>query len=242
MPAWIECDKCGIEFRDKPGRVRCPECGARIPNDDHDEREDDEDFEAPIRRKSGKSKPKNKNLLFAFIGVGVLAVALLVILLFVFLGGAKAKPSLVTIANFQKLNAGMTQNETEKVLGGSQSSALSDLQAELGRAGAGLDGQMIEGLMTMFSGPGNWRRWDGVNGDVKVWGLFTEPFGGGRVRLSYSFALEKLPGGGYRPHRGVQTLGGMFGLPFQPGPNVPGFANPNMPGLPQPGFPGGFPK
>lgn len=238
MPAWIECRECGVEFRDKPGRTKCPECGTRIADDRDDRHEDEEEWDDERPRKTSKGKGSGNAVLFALIGVGVLAVGLVVVLILLLTGGPKRDPSKVTVANFQKLNAGMTQAEAEKILAGSSSSSVSDLQSELGKAGSGFQGQMLEGVMTMFSGPGEWRRWDGVNGDVKAWGLFTEPLGGGKERLSYSFALEKLPGGGYRPHRGQQTLGipGLGGFPF-PQPGVPPFPG----GQPFPQFPP-FPK
>lgn len=231
MPAWIDCPECGEEFRDKPGRTKCPECGARLDLDD--------DFdEEPAPRRRPKAKPKSRALLFALIGVGVLLVAFGVVLAII-LTGTRADPSKVTVANFRKLNAGMTRAEAEKVLAGSSSSSVSDMQTEVSRVGGGMQGTFV-GLTSMFSGPGTWRRWDGVNGDVKVFGLFSEPLFGDRTeRLSFSIAVEKLPGGGYTAHMGQQTIGGMFnGFPgFPAGQPMPQIQFPQMPPMPQPNFP-----
>ncbi len=224
MPAWIECPECREEFRDKPGRTKCPECGARV------ESEDDFDDE-PIRSRR-KAKPRSRALLFSLIGVGVLAVAFAVIVVILLVGESKADPSKVTVANFQKLNAAMTQKEAEKILAGSSSSSVQDMQGELTRAFGFAQGQ-IEGIFAQaFSGTGTWRRWDGPGSNLKVWGLFTEPFVGDRKeRLAFSMALEKLPGGGFVQHRGQQTLGGIFG-------GFPGFpAGQPFPQMPPPQFP-----
>ncbi len=223
MPAWIECPECGEEFRDKPGRTKCPECGARVePADDFDDE--------PIRRRR-TAEPKSRALLFSLIGVGVLAVAFVVILVILLVGGSKADPSMVTVANFQKLNAGMTQKESEKILAGSSSSSVQDMQGELSRAFGFVQAQ-FDGLFAQaFSGDGTWRRWDGPGSNLKVWGLFVKPFGGDAERLSFSMALEKLPNGGYVQHRGQQTLGGIFG-------GFPGFpAGQPFPQMPPPQFP-----
>ena len=221
MPAWIECPECREEFRDKPGRTKCPECGARVePEDDFDDE--------PIRRRR-TAKPKSRALLFSLIGVGVLAVAFVAIVVILLVGGSKADPSKVTVVNFQKLNAGMTQKEAEKILAGSSSSSVQDMKGELSRAFGFAQAEM-EALFTMFSGNGTWRRWDGPGSNLKVWGLFVESLGGGE-RLSFSLALEKLPNGGYIRHQGQQTLGGIFG-------GFPGFpAGQPFPQMPPPQFP-----
>lgn len=238
MPAWIECRDCGVEFRDKPGRTKCPECGTRIPVGRGDDREEEEwDDERPRRKSKGVAAKGGNGLLFALIGVGVLAVGLVVVLILLLGGGPKRDPSKVTVANFQQLNLGMTQRDAEKVLAGSSSSSFSDMQTEVSNA-FGMQG-WTAGLTAQFSslgGSGSWRRWDGPNSDLRVWALFAEPLGGGRETLTFCTAIEKMSGGGFRHHQGKQSLGGIFGgFPFPQG-GFPGGGAP-FPGGGQPPFP-----
>jgi len=165
----------------------------------------------------------------------VLAVAFAVIVVILLVGGSKADPSKVTVANFQKLNAAMTQKEAEKILAGSSPSSVQDMQGELTRAFGFAQGQ-IEGIFAQaFTGTGTWRRWNGPGSNLKAWGLFVKPLGGDAERLSFSMALETLPGGGFVQHRGQQTLGGIFG-------GFPGFpAGQPFPQMPPSQFPQ-FPK
>lgn len=235
MPTWIECRECGIEFRDKPGRVKCPECGSRI------EEEDDEQIDRPRRKSKTKAKPKSRAVLFSLIGVGVLAVGLVVVVVLLLVGGGRADPTKVTVANFKKLSSGMTQADAEKILAGSSSSSLRDLQNELARAYGTVQAQ-FDTMFTLFNGPGTWRRWDGVNSDLIVWGLFSSSVAGRKEPLTHAIALERLPGGGYQKH----ILGGQLnGFPFPPMPNIQmpqiQFPNVQMPQMPPPQFPG-FPK
>lgn len=216
MPAWIECRECGVEFRDKPGRTKCPECGTRIADDRDEEEWDDE---RPRRKAKGGPAKGGNGVLFALIGVGVLAVGFVVVLILLLGGGPKRDPSKVTVANFQQLNLGMAQRDAEKVLAGSSSSSSADMQTELSNA-FGMQGWMNGAFAqaTTLGGAGTWRRWDGPNSDLKVWALFAEPFGGGKETLTFCTALEKLPNGTHRHHPGKQSLGGLFGgFPFPPG-------------------------
>lgn len=218
MPAWIECRECGVEFRDKPGRTKCPECGTRIADD----RDTEEEWDDERPRRKSKGKKGGNAVLFALIGVGVLAVGLVVVLILLLTGGPKKDPSKVTVANFQQLNIGMAQGDAEKVLAGSSSSSAGEMQSEMSAA-FGQQGWMtgMFAQMSTWGSSGSWRRWDGPNADLRVWALFAEPFGGGKERLTFCTAIEKMPGGGYRHHPGKQSLGGVFGgIPF-PGGGMP---------------------
>ena len=220
MAVWIECQACGVEFRNQPPRTRCPECGKRIEREEEEEFEDHDEEERPRPRKKFK-KPKKMRpaILGGLIGLGVLSLALIVVVILLLVGGKRADPNKVTLSNFQRLNVDMNLSQAEVVLGGSYSSSSDDLQREMTVA-LGPEQAVIDGMFAQMltGGGGTWRRWDGAN--LKVWVLFTtNAFG--KDRVGYSVALETRPDGSKIRHQGVISLGG--GLPFQQPQQFPQF-------------------
>jgi hypothetical protein len=160
--------------------------------------EDDEDVRPRRPRKRQRSNAPLFIILVVLLLAGVGATV------YFFARGKGKNEAKITLANFEKVKAGMTAGEVKELLGPGESADVKDLQAEVARASKNQIAGGVEAGWAQLSGAGRWQVWRGK--DLTVFVGYGQG-SSGTERVAYSLAVKKV-GDGYQVVKGAETMAG----------------------------------